>query len=176
MCSNWAPCCFATGLPCRWYYVTTILTLFVGLQLLAGGIGSILARTPVSILPVMDRLPFSEWLPWSPWILTVAIPLFLIVVPAGWAFWLVFSQADKKEGWPPIVGMLTALVLGLIAAAYFRTAHPIGLTVALTTSVSVVLAIVTWRVAAFQVAKKFGAAAVNTDKEECYFAAGCRGG
>jgi len=91
-------------------------------------------------------MPLGNWLFWwSPLIVTPIVPLLLVAVPAGWAYWLVSRDADGVRGMPASVGAILALALsGIGILKYWTTAsiHPQRLAVCLVVAVIATLALV----------------------------------
>jgi hypothetical protein len=105
--------------------VTTVLTLFVGLQLgrmaLEGVLG--FTTTPASAIAnvLVCDFPGAGMLWWSPWVVLALLPFVGIAVPAGWAYWLVVRGHDGRQGFPPYLGLFAACVFGLAGTVYYRS-------------------------------------------------------
>ena len=116
--------------------VTSVLTVFVGLQLLRPSMdaalrlnreGSVIGTLLFCTLPGGNSV-----LMWSPWILLVVPLVILVVAPTGWAYWIVTQrQSDEAVGIPPLLGVIAALVVGLIGAVAFRQTTGVWLSVLL---------------------------------------------
>ena len=83
--------------------VTSVLTVFVGLQLLRPSMdaalqlnreGSVIGTLLFCMLPGGNSV-----LMWSPWILLVVPLVILVVAPTGWAYWLVTQRQSDGAGW-----------------------------------------------------------------------------
>jgi hypothetical protein len=103
--------------------ITTVLTLFVGLQIgrkaLEHWLGMTSPQSAIAYALVCAFPGGATRLWWSPWILLTAVPLLVLAVPAGWAYWLVVRRRDGHEGLPPYVGLLAACALGFAAIVHY---------------------------------------------------------
>jgi hypothetical protein len=104
--------------------VTTVLALFVGLQLFRMALEHLLGLTaPVSAVAsvLVCDLPGASMLWWSPWVVVALVPFILVVVPTGWAYWVVTSRYEGRQGIPPYVGLIAAFLFGLAGTVYYRS-------------------------------------------------------
>lgn len=103
--------------------VTTVLTLFVGLQLARIALEHILGLTNSSVIAdiLACRLPGSNFLWLSPWLVVALVPLALLVVPAGWSYWIVTRKYEGRQGIPPYVGLLATCGFGIAGTLYYRS-------------------------------------------------------
>ena len=77
---------------------------------------------PIAVAWVWPGLPFPSFQPiaghaiwWSPWILLPAVLFTILVIPPGWAYWLV-PQSKTESGWMNL-SLLAAFLVLLMAAA-----------------------------------------------------------
>jgi len=104
--------------------VTTVLTLFVGLQLIRLALERALGltTTPASAIAtvLVCDFPGANVLWWSPWVVVALLPFIFVAVPAGWAYWLVVRGKDGG-GFPPYVGLAVTCLFGLAGTVYYRS-------------------------------------------------------
>jgi hypothetical protein len=63
----------------------------------------------------------------SPWLITALIPLGLVVIPAGWSYWLVQRGDDGMRGVPAVIGAVLTTVLGIAGLVVYSPSlaqHP----------------------------------------------------
>jgi hypothetical protein len=105
--------------------MTTVLTLFVGLQLLRMALESLLGLTAMPASAIATVLvcdfPGANVLWWSPWVVVALLPFILLAVPAGWAYWLVVRGKDGRDRVRPYVGLVIMCAFGLAGTVYYRS-------------------------------------------------------
>jgi len=134
--------------------ITTVLALFVGLQIVRSLVEhSITLNDSLSanVAAILCKLPGGlTWVWWSPWIVLPVVPLLLVAIPTGWAYWLVVTKADGRKGEPPVVGLITACAVALFGTAYYLyswiggTHNPVRLAISLAIAIIGVLAFLYW--------------------------------
>ena len=108
--------------------ITTVLAVFLGLQLLRAPLDSLLLATGtkhlVSALVTCTLPGANTFLLWSPWIVAFA-PLFFLTVPAGWAYWLIVrKESDGTIGASPVIGTVLAVAIGAAGMLRYQPAAP----------------------------------------------------
>src|SRR5262249_31888839 len=106
--------------------ITTVLTLFVGLQLIRFALEHLFGFTRSSVIANVVTCDFfgSTVLWWSPWLVVALAPLALLVVPAGWSYWIVTRRSEGRQGIPPWVGLAATSIFGLGGTLYYRSQLP----------------------------------------------------
>jgi hypothetical protein len=115
--------------------ITTVLTLFLGLQLLRAPLDSLLVATGtkhlVSALVTCTFPGANALLLWSPWIVAFA-PLFFLTIPAGWAYWLIVRrESDGTIGASPVIGIVLGAAIGAAGMLRYQPAAPAWIAAAL---------------------------------------------
>jgi hypothetical protein len=99
---------------------TTVLTVFVGLQIVRLGIdhaaAAVTSRSDLRSM-LADALPFGNTLWWSPAAVVSLLLLALWAAPAGWAYWLIARQ--RSQTLTPMAGAALALLLALAGTLYY---------------------------------------------------------
>jgi len=55
------------------------------------------------------------------------VPVLLVVVPSGWAYWLVRATRTRGLG-NPLVGLAVTALVGLVMTMYAGSARTVGVT------------------------------------------------
>lgn len=106
---------------------TTVLALFVGLQILRAAIDGLVASSLHLQTFFAGGLPFGRTLWWSgPAVFASVVLLVAWAAPAGWAYWLIARQ--RSQTLTPMAGAGIALALAVAGAGYYGRIRSAGWT------------------------------------------------